>query len=111
MKLRIWCVSCYVDSLEPLIHKWKLQRTPIRKSLDGEETYSKDTGKHFEYWIEINTLEELFALQKDLTELSKGTGWDNELILSKWSIAEDKDGEYKVTERGWGIKVYNDYME
>ena len=113
MKLRIWCVSCYVNSLEPLIQKWNLQRTPIRKSLDGDETYSEDTGNHFEYWIEINTLEELFALQKDLTELSKGTGWENELILSVWEHKKlnTEKLQYEYIDKGIGIKVYNDYME
>ena len=113
MKLRIWCVSCCIDSLEPLIHKWKLERTPIRKDFDGDRTYSKDTGNCFEYWIEINTLEDLFALQKDLTELSKGTGWDNELILSEWNNGKwnEEKQEYDYTDKGIGIKVYNDYME
>lgn len=111
MKLRIWCVSSVRDSLEPLVYKWKLQRTPIRKDFDGCRVYSADTGNHFEYWIEINTLEELFALQKDLKELSIGTGWDNELVLSEWYVGKWKGEEYEKEDEGIGIKVYNEYME
>ena len=109
MKLRIWCVSCIEDSLKPLVKKWHLKRTPIKKSLDGDRTYSKDTDKCFEYFIEINTLEDLFALQKDLNKLT--TGWDNELILSEWTIGKWKGEKYEIKEKGWGLQVYNDYME
>ena len=110
MKLRIWCVSCYIDSLEPLIHKWKLERTPIDNEFDKDSTYAKYTGNYFEYWIEINTLEELFALQKDL---HKEKGFGNELILSEWEARcwDKEKQEYKLLDKGIGIKVYNDYME
>ena len=108
MKLRIWCVSSTEDSLKGLVHKWHLERTPIREDFDGERIYSKDTGNCFEYWIEINTLEELFALQKDLY---KEYGFNNELVISKWEIGKCENGEYKKFDEGFGLKVYNEYME
>lgn len=108
MKLRIWGVNHWSDSLKPLIAKWHLKRTPMREGFDGERVYSKDTENPFEYWIELNTLEDLFELQKDLYE---ETEFNNELIISKWVIGKYEDNKYKEIEEGFGLKIYNDYME
>ena len=108
MKLRICCQSSYNNALEKLEKKWNLQRTPITDSIWDCKYLSKDTRQNFEYWIELTTLEQLFELQKDL--YVEG-GFNNELIINKWEIGDRTDGKYKKIEEGFGLKVYNDYME
>ena len=110
MKLRICCANSFVNCLEKLEEKWHLQRTPLTTHPCESKSLSRDTREYFEYWIELNTLEELFELQKDLYVEDKA--FNNYIILYKWEIWDRrKYGEYKKLEEDFGLKIYNDYLE
>lgn len=101
MKLRIWSENPFKDSLKFLVDKWNLKRT----TTDIKKIFSKETENSYEYWIEINTLEDLFKLQEDLF---KDKTVDNNLVISKWAIFKWEGCEHKKIEEGIGLEIHND---